>query len=509
MSYNGIGLATVRGTATSGHVQYNAGHVRNSSRRHRTFMNANDGRDTRGRGGFGRGGGGGRGKVKLLTNEALKEGASSLALHEKKRRLEVRLLELRDHLEERGRLKEDDIDREVEAERKRTVDRWEREEKEAVERRERMLGIQRGGDENEVGEEGGMKLITETGEQKEGGETEVGDDKEPPPKTDADHGTNNTDNIQQQHPPRERRWENPHPPQGGQGRQWADYNSNPNNGDWNSNRRVVDARHYNRGNNKGGSGGQNAQTRQHFQDQRNARLRDAFGSRDNDKRTEGEAFDRELQQSKRDEKKKRGEAAEKENRKAERAKIRETRRDTKLKRREERKKGRDGDGGKKKKGSKRRGRSSSSSSSSSSRSYSSSSGSSSGSYFSSSSYSSDSRGRGRSRRDRGRRRRGGRSYSSRSSSFSSRSRSVSRDKKARSTKRGREDKTPPPKKIEITKSSRSASPDDKNKELPAKEGISIGGDIHVDSRPTSPGAPSPPVPPPSSNGDPRCDAAIA
>eukprot|EP00578_Thalassiosira_sp_NH16_P011741 CAMPEP_0181128218 /NCGR_PEP_ID=MMETSP1071-20121207/28630_1 /TAXON_ID=35127 /ORGANISM="Thalassiosira sp., Strain NH16" /LENGTH=54 /DNA_ID=CAMNT_0023214041 /DNA_START=19 /DNA_END=179 /DNA_ORIENTATION=+ len=53
MSYNGIGLSSARGTATSGHVQYNAGHVRNSSRRHRTLANANDGRRDNRRGGGG------------------------------------------------------------------------------------------------------------------------------------------------------------------------------------------------------------------------------------------------------------------------------------------------------------------------------------------------------------------------------------------------------------------------------------------------------------------------
>ena len=68
--YNGIGLQSVRGTATSGHVQYNAGHVSNSSRRNRTFSNANDGR---GNNNFGNRGG--REQNKLLTNEALKEGA--------------------------------------------------------------------------------------------------------------------------------------------------------------------------------------------------------------------------------------------------------------------------------------------------------------------------------------------------------------------------------------------------------------------------------------------------
>ncbi len=113
MSYNGIGLSSVRGTATSGHVQQNAGHVRNSSRFHRAWRNANAGGGVGGRGG-GRDGGGRGGnynnnappRSKLLTDDALREGASSLALHEKKRQLEVRLLELRDRLEEGGGMKD-------------------------------------------------------------------------------------------------------------------------------------------------------------------------------------------------------------------------------------------------------------------------------------------------------------------------------------------------------------------------------------------------------------------
>ena len=44
--YNGIGLATVRGTATSGHVETNRGHVRAARRRRMTERNAQqDGQD--------------------------------------------------------------------------------------------------------------------------------------------------------------------------------------------------------------------------------------------------------------------------------------------------------------------------------------------------------------------------------------------------------------------------------------------------------------------------------
>ena len=166
--YNGIGLASVRGTATSGHVQSNAGHVRNSSRRNRTFRNANDGRDENRHGDRGdRGGGRGyfynRGnnneRHALLTNEALREGASSLALHEKKRRLEVRLMELRDQLEERG-WKDDEIEKEITHEREKHIREEERREQQLIqqqqqqeEQRQQQIEADR--------EDGEIKLITQ------------------------------------------------------------------------------------------------------------------------------------------------------------------------------------------------------------------------------------------------------------------------------------------------------------------------------------------------------------
>jgi hypothetical protein len=140
--YNGIGLASVRGTATSGHVQSNAGHVRNSSRRNRTYRNANDGRDENrsGRGG-GRGyfdaGGNNNERHALLTNEALREGASSLALHEKKRRLEVRLMELRDQLEERG-WKDEEIEKEIQLEREKHKREEERREQQLIQQQKQQ-----------------------------------------------------------------------------------------------------------------------------------------------------------------------------------------------------------------------------------------------------------------------------------------------------------------------------------------------------------------------------------
>eukprot|EP01082_Thalassiosira_pseudonana_P003436 g3364.t1 g3364 contig12:1929440-1930440(-) len=290
--YNGIGLQSVRGTATSGHVQHNAGHVRNSSRRHRTWRNATDGR--RDGGGPGRGG---NGKRHLLTEEALKDGASSLALHEKKRQLEVRLLELRDRLEEEGRLNDDDIDLEVGYERKRTLERWENEEKENERRRQMVLERQQaqlkhaeGGGED--GEEG-VKLITQGGDDDgSAADKEKDGDNEKEP-TKQQHNNNNSRSDKWE---RDRRWDN------------SDRNRRYDNGDRNRGRHRDDR----------GRGGKNAQAQMVFQEERNEKLRDAFGIR-GDQHKEGEAFDRELQQAKRDEKQKRKEQAAKAQRKAERA----------------------------------------------------------------------------------------------------------------------------------------------------------------------------------------------
>jgi len=393
--YNGIGLASVRGTATSGHVQSNAGHVRNSSLRNRTFRNANDGRDENRNGKGFYNGGGNNERHALLTNEALREGALSLALHEKKRRLEVRLMELRDQLEERG-WKDDEIEKEIAHER----EKHKREE----ERREQQLQLiqqqqqQRLEDDREDGE---VKFITQ-------GET------------------NNVEGV-------------PDEAENEAGKQGESRLSN-------IKRKYGRTQQFKE---RGNFGGRNTQAQKAYQEERNERLRSAFGFSD-EKHKEGEAFDRKLQEAKRVEKKQRIEKAK---RKAERARIREERRQKRL----ERKESKDGNNDKKEDkndGKRRRGRStsiSSSGSSDSSRSYSSSSSVSSGgsrsgsSYssrsFSSSSYSSNSRrGRGRSRRARGRRRSSsssssGSSMSSRSSSFSSRSRSRSRSDRRVSCKK--------------------------------------------------------------------------
>ncbi|KAL9183729.1 hypothetical protein ACHAXT_004585 [Thalassiosira profunda] len=416
--YNGIGLSSVRGTATSGHVQYNAGHVRNSSRRHRTWRNANDGRDgNRGRG-FGRGGrGGNESKMPLLTSEALKEGANELALHERKRRLEVRLLELRDRLEGRG-MKDEDIDKEVDGERKRTLEGWARQEEERKRRIAEREAREQGGE-----GEGGVKLITEGGEAKEGEHKAEGGDQPP-----AAEDNQEKDGGPQPPQPQQRRWDNP--PR----REWD--------------RRGRGGRH-DRPPQPRGRGGNNAQAQQAFQHERNARLRDAFGINE-EKHTEGRAFDREYQEAKKAEKQKEVEKREKAARKAERAKVREGRKKDKERKREERRKGGD-------KKRDRRGR------------------------------------RARDRKKRGKARgKKGRDEPPIKEIRTSRSKSPAGKKKARGRSRSGS---------RSRSASRSRSPPAK-KEAPKDASpptAKRNGDIHPDSRPTSPGAPSPPVPPPSSN----------
>ena len=227
--YNGIGLASVRGTATSGHVQANAGHVRNSRRHQARTAGAFDS-SSRYHGGQRPGG------TPLLTAEALQSGQTSLALHEKKRQLEVRLLELRDRLEERG-WGDEEIEREIGKERRVTLDRWAR----AEEEEKRIVLAKRDADaaandnENKSGEEeGGEGGAIE----KSGGETG-----RPEPvnreRSDDNRGYRN-------HRDHDR-------------------------GRYRDDNRYSDRRY------QGGRGGRNAQQQQMFQEERNERLRNAFG----------------------------------------------------------------------------------------------------------------------------------------------------------------------------------------------------------------------------------------
>ena len=79
--YNGIGLSTVRGSGTSGHVQTNKFAVRNRA------SDGNDGSDRR------------KGNS---SKAARPEPNAAILEHNRLREIEVKLAELEDELEERG-----------------------------------------------------------------------------------------------------------------------------------------------------------------------------------------------------------------------------------------------------------------------------------------------------------------------------------------------------------------------------------------------------------------------
>lgn len=80
MSYNGIGLASVRGSGTSGYVQTNKFHLTASRQKPREQM-----RDLR-----------------SLEAPAARKANSDILEHNRKRAVEMKLLELREKLEEQG-----------------------------------------------------------------------------------------------------------------------------------------------------------------------------------------------------------------------------------------------------------------------------------------------------------------------------------------------------------------------------------------------------------------------
>mmetsp|Transcript_4238 Transcript_4238/g.8876 ORF Transcript_4238/g.8876 Transcript_4238/m.8876 type:complete len:508 (+) Transcript_4238:54-1577(+) len=93
--YNGIGLSSVRGTATSGHVQANRGHVHASRRRRVMSGRDNNHRDS------------GR---KIVSAAAKSQGNRDIQRHENRRQIENDLLLLSEDLEDRG-LPEDEIEK--------------------------------------------------------------------------------------------------------------------------------------------------------------------------------------------------------------------------------------------------------------------------------------------------------------------------------------------------------------------------------------------------------------
>ena len=80
--YNGIGLQTVRGTATSGHVQANRSHVRGSRLRRQREMNASSAPKP----------------YQPVSSLAREKGNADIQKHMRKRELENRLLVLREDL---------------------------------------------------------------------------------------------------------------------------------------------------------------------------------------------------------------------------------------------------------------------------------------------------------------------------------------------------------------------------------------------------------------------------
>ncbi|KAG5363114.1 Pre-mRNA-splicing factor CWC21 [Yarrowia sp. B02] len=117
MSYNGIGLSTPRGSATSGHIQTNISNRAFSGQNRGEFAHheLTDEQDK-------------RSKTKLDRDYAAGRAADvELLEHERKRKVEVACLELQDKLEEEGEKGEDEIEEEVETLRRQLTLRMARE----------------------------------------------------------------------------------------------------------------------------------------------------------------------------------------------------------------------------------------------------------------------------------------------------------------------------------------------------------------------------------------------
>jgi len=111
--YNGIGLSSVRGTATSGHVQTNRSHVRNNRVRHQRERNVSQRATT----------------YNPVSAVARERGNKEIQMHERLRRLENSLLEYRLYLEEnRIDVEPEDIDSHMQKEREKRLMLLEKEE---------------------------------------------------------------------------------------------------------------------------------------------------------------------------------------------------------------------------------------------------------------------------------------------------------------------------------------------------------------------------------------------
>ena len=118
--YNGIGLTTARGSGTSGYVQSNKFHRQQSRLKREQFEDLKK---------IHQGHKGGKEGI------SKREGNADILEHNKKRKIEVRLVEFRDALEEEGKLSENEIESKVKDERERLLRKMKQEDEEHEQRR--------------------------------------------------------------------------------------------------------------------------------------------------------------------------------------------------------------------------------------------------------------------------------------------------------------------------------------------------------------------------------------
>jgi hypothetical protein len=122
--YSGIGLSSVRGTATSGFVQRSKGHVHH--RRERTVRDRNIfGASSQGQ------------NMQIVSAAAKEQGNAELQLHEKKRLLENELLVLREELEEEG-LVDEEVEATLQARREKVYDQWKQQEEDKTQQQQQQ-----------------------------------------------------------------------------------------------------------------------------------------------------------------------------------------------------------------------------------------------------------------------------------------------------------------------------------------------------------------------------------
>ena len=120
-----MGLASVRGTATSGHVQGNRSYVRPSRARHRIQENLNQGQQHQRN----------RNDNQSRNHRKAAKANQEIILHEHKRQFEITLMKLRDQLEEDDRMTDAEIENRITKERKEQEMRWKAQEEYEMKRK--------------------------------------------------------------------------------------------------------------------------------------------------------------------------------------------------------------------------------------------------------------------------------------------------------------------------------------------------------------------------------------